>query len=108
MKKCPYCGYSNYDSARTCRKCDNSFAGEPGTVYQGRPHFFDARHTKAFRSHALSMVALGLLIKVYWGGHGPWPTIDFPALVTFRKFAEPLLLYGGGFCYILGWVASFI
>ena len=54
------------------------------------------------------MVVLGLLIKVYWGGYGPWPTIDFPALVTFRKFAEPLLMYGGAVLYLLGWIANYI
>jgi hypothetical protein len=54
------------------------------------------------------LVVLGLLIKVYWGGYGPWPTIDFPVLVTFRTFAEPLLLYGGAALYIFGWVANFI
>ena len=79
-----------------CRKCDNSFVAEPGTVYQGRTHWIGPERAKAIRSRALSMIVLGLLIKVYWGGYGPWPTIDFPALVTLRTFAEPLLLYGGG------------
>ena len=108
MKKCPFCGYSNYDYARACRKCDNSFLGEPGTVYQGRPHWIGSRRAKIIRSHALSMVVLGLLIKVYWGGYGPWPTIDSPTLVTVRTIAEPLLLYFGGVLYILGWVATLI
>ena len=107
MKKCPFCGYSNYDYARACRKCDNSFLGEPGTVYQGRPHWIGSRRAKFIRSHALSMVALGLLIKVYWGGYGPWPVIDLPVLATIRLYAEPLLLFGGVGLYIIGLLANF-
>ena len=34
--------------------------------------------TMSISSHAISMFALGLLIKVHWGGYGHWPTIDFP------------------------------
>ena len=32
MKSCTYCGYSNYDNATLCRKCDNSFVVVGGTV----------------------------------------------------------------------------
>jgi len=108
MKKCPYCGYSNYDTARVCRKCDNSFVMEPGTVYQGRTHLIGPRRASDLRSRALSLIVLGLLIKVYWGGYGPWPTIDFPILVSIRAWLEPLLLYGGTGLYILGWAGIFI
>ena len=53
------------------------------------------------------MIVLGLLIKVYWGGYGPWPTIDFPILVTIRTYAEPLLLYGGAALYIFGFIGGY-
>jgi len=108
MKNCSYCNYSNYDNATHCRKCDSPFAAEPGTVYQGRTHMIGPETAKNIRSRALSMVVLGLLIKVYWGGYGPWPTIDFPILVTMRTWAEPILLYGGAALYIFGWIANFI
>ena len=29
MKLCPYCGYSNYDHATQCRKCDGPFVRRP-------------------------------------------------------------------------------
>jgi hypothetical protein len=108
MKKCPFCGYSNYDYARSCRKCDNSFLGVPGTIYQHHPHRIGPQRGKAIRSQALSMVVLGLLIKVYWGGYGPWRPIDFPTLITVRTYAEPLLLFGGAILYLFGWIATFI
>ena len=63
---------------------------------------------KVMRRRGLSMVVLGLLIKVYWGGYGPWQAIDFPILVTLRTFLEPILLYGGAVLYVFGWIASFI
>jgi hypothetical protein len=45
-------------------------------------------------------------MKVYWGGYGPWPTIDFPAAaVVLRTFLEPLLLYGGAALYLFGLIA---
>jgi hypothetical protein len=108
MKNCPYCGYSNYDNASVCRKCDASFVEEGGTLYSGGTRRIGAMRAKGIRSQALSMVVLGLLIKVYWGGYGPWPTIDFPVLVTLRMFLEPLLLYGGAALYVFGWIAAHI
>jgi uncharacterized membrane protein YvbJ len=63
MKKCQYCGYSNYDYARACRKCDNSFLGEPGTVYQGRPQWIGSRRAKVIRSQALSWSSWGCSSK---------------------------------------------
>ena len=108
MKNCPYCGYANYDAASVCRKCDNSFVAEAGTVYHGRTYWLGPQKARVMRSRALSLVVLGLLIHVYWGGYGPWPTLDFPLLVTLRKILEPILLYGGGAFYLFGWIASFI
>ena len=108
MKECPFCNYSNYDNATVCRKCDNPFVVVRSTVYQTRTHRIAPERTKEIRSQALSMVVLGLLIKVYWGGYGPWPTIDFPILATFRTYAEPLLLYGGAVLYIFGLIGDYL
>jgi len=108
MKNCPYCGYSNYDNATVCRKCDGSFVAQPGTVYQGRTYWIGPERAKAMRHRGLSLIVLGLLIKVYWGGYGPWPTIDYPILVTLRPIVEPLLLYGGAVLYLFGWLARAI
>jgi hypothetical protein len=54
------------------------------------------------------VVTLGLLVKVYWGGYGPWPVIDYPPWAEVRIWLEPLLLYGGVAGYFLGWVLKFI
>ena len=108
MKSCPYCGYSNYDSAATCRNCDSSFAMAGHTVYTGPNYWLGPARAKVLRNRALSMIVLGLLIKVYWGGYGPWPTIDFPLLVTLRTYLEPVLLYGGVALYLFGWIAHFV
>jgi hypothetical protein len=108
MKTCPYCGYSNYDRANVCRKCDASLVVDRGTVFREEHTYrFGPERAKVIRGRALSMVVLGLLMKVYWGGYGPWPTIDFPgSLVVLRNFLEPLLLYGGGVLYLFGLFAS--
>jgi len=106
MKDCPYCGYSNYDHATVCRKCDSSLVVEPGIVYEAPTYWIGPERAKAIRHRALSMIVLGLLIKVYWGGYGPWPTIDLPILVALRAFLEPLLLYGGAVLYLFGWIAA--
>ena len=108
MKNCPYCNYSNYDNARVCRKCEGAFVVTSATVYEGKSQRTGSSRAKSIRSHALSMIVLGLLIKVYWGGYGPWPTIDFPILATIRGYAEPLLIFGGAALYLVGWIANFI
>jgi len=108
MKRCPFCGYSNYDNAAVCRKCDGSFVPAAGTVYPDRDQWIGPDRAKVIRSRALFMIALGLLVKVYWGGYGPWPVVDFPALVTLRAVLEPVLLYLGAVLYIFGWIAASI
>ena len=109
MKKCSYCGYSNYDDATVCRKCDSTFFPQSGTVYRGRTYWLGPNRARVIRSRALSMIVLGLLMKVYWGGYGPWPTIESPVVaVALRTFLEPLLLYLGAVLYIFGWIAAFI
>ncbi len=108
MKICPYCGYSNYDTAKVCRKCDSSLETQSGTVYQGKSYWIGPDKAKHMRSRGLSLVVLGLLVKVYWGGYGPWSPIDFPILVTMRTYLEPILLYGGALLYVFGWIARAI
>ena len=108
MKNCPYCNYSNYDNARVCRKCEGAFVGTSATVYDGRSTTIGSQRAKSIRSNALSMIVLGLLIKVYWGGYGPWSAIDYPILASIRTYAEPILLFGGGVLYLVGWILKFI
>ena len=109
MKKCAYCGYANYDPATVCRKCENSLMPGAATVYSGRQLWLGPRRAKSLRSQALSLFVLGLLMKVYWGGYGPWPTIEFPGVfVTVRTYAEPALLFGGALLYAFGWIAVYI
>jgi hypothetical protein len=60
------------------------------------------------REKALSAVALGLLVKVYWGGYGPWPVIDYAPLAQIRPWLEPLLLCGGAAGYLVGWMLSIL
>lgn len=108
MKHCPYCGFSNYDKATECRKCQASFATTVtrGTVY--KTYRFGPEKARTIRSKALSFVVLGLLIRVYWGGYGPWPVVDNPTLTLLRAWLEPLLLYGGLFGYVVGWILNWI
>ena len=108
VKSCPYCGYSNYEQATVCRKCDGPFVVTTPTTYQRRAHRFDPRHTRILRNYALAMVAIGLLMKVYWGGYGPWPTIDLPTLANVRVYAEPMLILGGLALYLVGWIAMLV
>ena len=104
MKLCPYCGYSNFDNATQCRKCDKPFVSRAGTIFYRKPNWIGPEKAQVIRNKALAVVILGLLLKVYWGGYGPWPVIDYPPLVQVRPWLEPLLLYGGGVGYLVGWV----
>ena len=106
MKKCPYCGYSNYDQVTECRKCQASFVAGGATVY--KPKMFGPIRAREIRSKALSFIVLGLLIKVYWGGYGPWPVIDDPTLASLRTWLDPLFIYGGAFVYVVGWILIWI
>jgi len=107
MKQCPYCGYANYDQANECRKCQASLlAGRGATVY--KPNLVGPVKAHEIRRKALSFVVLGLLIKVYWGGYGPWPVIDDPTLVLLRTWFEPLFIFGGATGYIVGWILNWV
>ena len=107
MKQCPYCGYANLDNAITCHKCDGSF------VYQHAPtvrktYWVGPEKARVIRNKALSAIVLGLLIKVYWGGYGPWSAIDSPPWANIRPWVEPLLLFGGVALYLAGWALKWI
>ncbi|MGH9378107.1 MAG: hypothetical protein ACRD1I_04845 [Terriglobia bacterium] len=47
---------------------------------------------------------MALLMKVYWGGHGPWPVPTDPTLISLRDWLEPLFFNGGIIGYAVGWV----
>jgi hypothetical protein len=108
MKACPYCGYSNHDNAVECRSCQASFLEQGGTLYKGRTYWVGPQKARDIRRKALSFVVLALLMKVYWGGYGPWPVVDLPILVSLRAWLEPLFLYGGATAYVAGWVLNWI
>jgi hypothetical protein len=104
MKPCPYCGYSNYAYARTCRKCETPLVATPGTVYRPDKHLIGPARGRSLRSQALFLIVVGLAMKIYWGGYGSWPTIDNPTLAGIRAWLQPLLLWGGAILYLLGWI----
>ena len=108
MKRCSYCGYSNYDNATECRKCDGPFVSRPVTALSAKYYWVGPEKAHIFRNKALAVLTLGLMVKVYWGGYGPWPVIDYPPWAEVRPWLEPLLLYGGLAGYVLGWVLKFI
>jgi hypothetical protein len=107
MKSCPYCGYSNYDQAVECRKCQASLVSH-GAQRVYKPKMVGPQKAHEIRSKSLSFIVLGLLIKVYWGGYGPWPIIDNPTLALLRSYLEPLFIYGGVVGYFVGWVLNWV
>ena len=107
MKDCPYCGYANLDTAAACRKCEASFLRRE-TQTQHKSYWVGPAKAKEIRSKALSAIILGLLIKVYWGGYGPWPVIDYPPWANIRPWLELVLLVGGVLLYLAGWVLKWI
>jgi hypothetical protein len=106
MKQCPHCGRFNYDTATDCRECG---AALPVKVQGlGKSYWMGPEKAKSLRRKALSFVVLGLFMKVYWGGYGPWKVIDNPTLRGLRTWLEPLFLLGGAAVYLLGWVLNFV
>ncbi len=108
MKQCPYCGYANYDRSTECRKCQASFAQQTTGTTAYKTLRFGPQKARAFRHKVLGFFILGLMIKVYWGGIGPWRAIDNPTLAGLRAWLEPLLLYGGALLYLVGWLLRWI
>jgi hypothetical protein len=109
MNRCPYCGHSNHPAAIQCRKCENFLVSAGGTVYcPAKPPLVGRGRAHDIRNKALAAIALGLLIRVYWGGYGPWPVVDDPILVRSRQWLEPCLLYGGTLGYFVGCLLRWI
>jgi hypothetical protein len=106
MKQCPHCGLYNYDTARDCRECGAALATAIETLE--KPYWMGPEKAKVLRSKALSFIVLGLLMKVYWGGHGPWTVVDNPTLTALRTWLEPLFLFGGAAVYLAGWVLNYV
>ena len=80
----------------------------PGSEAVARRHLVGPTKAHDIRRKALSFLVLGLLMKVYWGGYGPWPIVEIPILSDLRTILEPLLLYGGLLVYLVGWVLNWI
>jgi len=79
-----------------------------GTLYQTKSFLVGPEKARSVRQKALSAIALGLLMMVYWGGYGPWPVMDNAALVSLRHWVEPGLLYGGTASYGLAWLLRWV
>jgi hypothetical protein len=108
MIKCPYCGLMNYDYTDECRKCRAHLRNLGGTVYSAKKLVIGPDRARSIRDKGLTALVLGLLIKVYWGGYGPWPVIDNPTLQGLRSWLEPLLIYVGVVVYALGIIVIWI
>jgi divalent metal cation (Fe/Co/Zn/Cd) transporter len=108
MKRCPYCGYANYDVAQECRRCQSPFRVRAIQAPASRSFLFGPDKAHTLRSKALSLVVLGLMVKVFWGGYGPWPVPDDAALNSVRTLIEPLFLTGGLTAYCTGWILRWI
>ena len=108
MKRCPYCGHSNYDAASECRKCQASLVPQAATLYQAKSFWVGPQKAYTIRQKAITAVVMGLFIMVYWGGYGPWPVIDNPNLANLRAWLEPSLLYGGAAGYVGGWLLRWV
>jgi hypothetical protein len=106
MKQCGYCGTYNDDTALECGKCHALLAVIPEKLRH--PRRFGPEKAKPIRDKALTAIVIGLMIKVYWGGYGPWPVLDLSVLASLRPWLEPLLLYGGAAAYVAGWILNWI
>ncbi len=106
MKQCGFCGIYNDDDAIECAKCSAHLVSIPAA--QAAPRRFGPAKAKDIRGKALTAIVLGLMIRVYWGGFGPWPVIDLPVFAGLRPWIEPLLLYGGAVGYVTGWVLKWV
>ena len=98
----------NYDYAEECRKCRAHLRQQGGTVYLAKKHMLGPDRARSIRDKALTALVMGLLMKVYWGGYGPWPVIDNPTLQGLRGWLEPLLIYAGAIVYAFGVIAIWI
>lgn len=104
MHRCPRCSFPVYGFALECAKCHYPLT-QGGTLYAPVRHpLVGAGKAHDIRKKALAALTLALLMKVYWGGHGPWPVVADPTLESLRHWFEPLLFSGGLIGYAAGWV----
>lgn len=104
MNCCANCGYPHYGYALECSKCHYPL-GRGGTLYApAKASWIGVDRALEIRKKALAAVAIGLLLKVYWGGYGPWPIVNTPLLSDLRGWLEPLFVSGGAIGYIAGWI----
>lgn len=106
MRQCPHCGHYNDESAASCLKCRTPLPALSRALPKRR--WFGPEKAHEVRRKALGLFVIGLLMKVYWGGRGPWQVIDNPTLASLRTWLEPLLLYGGGVFYVVGWILNWV
>jgi len=69
---------------------------------------FGPEKARELRKKALGYFLLGLMVKIYWGGYGPWPVFDNDLLMSFRSWAQPALMYGGAAAYVVGWILKWV
>ena len=104
MSRCPHCSFPYYGYALECAKCHFPLA-QGGVLYAAaRAPLVGEHKARDIRRKALAFVALALLMKVYWGGYGPWPVSADPTLLSLRHWLEPLFFNGGIVGYAAGWV----
>ena len=106
MKQYGFCGIYNGDAAIECSKCGAQLVAVPAHLQKS--YRFGPAKAHEIRGKFLTAIVLGLMIKVYWGGYGPWAVMDVPVLTDVRPWLEPLLLYGGAVGYLAGWVLNWV
>ncbi|HEV2417917.1 MAG TPA: hypothetical protein VGX94_08940 [Terriglobia bacterium] len=104
MDRCPRCSFPIYGFAIECAKCRFPLTQGGTLCAPVRASLVGAEKSHEIRRKALAAVAIALLMKVYWGGHGPWPVPTDPTILSLRDWLEPLFLNGGIIGYAVGWV----
>lgn len=104
MERCPRCSFPIFGFAIECAKCHFPL-GHAGTlVAPARTLLVGAEKAKDIRRKALAAIVIALLMKIYWGAHGPWPVPTDPTFLSLRHWLEPLAFNGGIIAYAAGWI----
>ncbi|MGH9433528.1 MAG: hypothetical protein ACRD3T_18515 [Terriglobia bacterium] len=104
MNRCQYCGFPVYGDSLECAKCQFPLT-QHGTLYApAKASLIGVEKAHEIRKKALAALALALLMKVYWGGYGPWPVPADAALLSLQQWLEPLLMIGGITAYAISWI----
>lgn len=104
MERCPRCSFPIFGLALECSKCHFPLTQAGAIAAPARAPLIGAEKAKEIRRKALAAIVIGLLMRVYWGAHGPWPVPNDPTLLSLRNWLEPLFLTGGVIAYAAGWV----